>query len=82
MLQACQHRGRSSNRSALSVFRRNQCVCSDPLLLMQLELLIDEKDTSVKINTVPGQPQYLALTQAGKQSDERNILIGRSFDYF
>lgn len=47
---------------------------------MELHLLVDGKNSMRKINAIPGETQYLPLTQACKQRYQKKVLKPVAFD--
>ena len=57
--------------AASAILRRNKLIALAPLVLMQLHLLFHRDDTCMKVNAVPRQAQYLALTHTGEQGQDK-----------
>ena len=56
--------------TASAILRRNKLIALAPLVLMQLHLLFHRDDTCMKVDAVPRQSQYLALTHTGEQRQD------------
>lgn len=66
---------------AFTVFQRQELVFGSGFTLL-LQLAVDGHHTGIKVNSVPGQADDLALPQAGKHGDVDQFLIGITLDGF
>jgi len=57
--------------TASAILWRNKLIALAPLVLMQLHLLFHRDDTCMKVDAVPRQAQYLALTHTGEQRQDK-----------
>ena len=71
LLQSVKDSLRYGDSAAPAILRRNKLIALAPLVLMQLHLLFHRDDTCMKINAVPRQAQYLALTHTGEQCQDK-----------
>lgn len=71
LLQPGQYSLRCGDGAASSILRRNKLIALAPLVLMQLHLLFHRDDTCMKVDAVPRQTQYLALTHTGEQRQDK-----------
>ena len=80
MTQVGDHHRRRHQCAAATILGRNQLVGRKALFLMKLELLVHGDHAVVKVYTIPGQSQCLALPQDKEQRGQKEILKGMSLN--